>query len=340
MGSMAMATAGGVKIIYGAEGFTHIDAQEAAAILKVAKDGGIEVIDTANLYANSEKKLGNLKAAEHFVIHTKTPGVVPGCLSRQSILQGMEKSLRELGVASVDTYYLHTPDGATPLEETLSAIQQLYEEGKFRVFGVSNMSAVEVQRVYDVAKQNSYVRPSVYQGNYNPVARHMQRDLLPLLRQLGIKFYAYSPLAGGFLAKTARDIRAADTLSGRWSRDDPVGRMYHQLYNRPSLVRALEKWEQLADDNGVKMAELAYRWMLYHSSLSGDLGDAIVVGARRASQLEETLRFARKGPLEEHILPHIEDIWQLVENEVRLSVNRCENTTNVISQAPIDNMQG
>lgn len=334
-----MATRPPVKIIYGAESLTHVTDEEAASLLEVAKSGGITDIDTAYLYKNSEKVLGRLNAARDFVIHTKAPGVIPGCMSRDSILDGMKKSLHELRADKVELFYLHTADPATPLEETLSAVQQLYNEGKFETFGISNLSAKQVQELYDHAEKNSFVLPSVYQGNYNPVARHAEKELLPLLRQLGIKFYAYSPLAGGFLAKTAKSI-GSNELDGRWSQADPVGQMYHKLYNRPSLVKALGTWERLAQENGLKMAEMAYRWMIYDSNLRADLGDSIIVGSRRASQLEETLEFVQKGPLDEHILAEIENIWVSVEQDVsRKMVLQCICTAN-IPQAPIDNMQG
>ncbi|KAJ9606383.1 hypothetical protein H2200_009344 [Cladophialophora chaetospira] len=308
-------------IIYGAESLSHVDEQEAASILNVAKKGGITAIDTAALYKGSERLLGQLDVALDFTIHTKTPGVIPGCMSQESIINGMEQSLHDLHLDKVEIYYLHTADSATPLEETLSAIQQLYKHGKFDKLGISNLSTEQVQDLYDLAKEKSMILPSVYQGNYNPVARHAEKNLFPLLRKLGIKFYAYSPLAGGFLAKSARDLRG-DNMHGRWSRDDPVGQIYHKLYNRPSLVAALEQWERLAHENGMKMAEMAYRWILYDSALKPELGDKIIIGSRRASQLEETLEIAHKGPLKKFVLHQIDLIWQSVENE-----------------APIDNMQ-
>lgn len=310
-----MAAKSPVQIVYGAESLSHVEEQEASSILEVARNGGITEIDTAYLYANSERMLGRLNASEQFTIHTKAPGVLAGCMNREGIINGMRTSLEELGVTEVDIYYLHTADPATPLEETLLAVQQLYDEGKFRVLGISNLSSKQVQELYDLAKSNSYVLPSVYQGNYNPVARHAEEDLLPLLRKLGISFYAYSPLAGGFLAKTALALHG-DKLEGRWNRNDQVGQMYHKLYNRPSLVAALDTWEQIAHDNDLGMAEMAYRWMLYHSSLHPEYKDRIIVGTRRAVQLEDTLKLAKKGPLVESVLSRIEAIWPSVALEV------------------------
>lgn len=147
------------------------------------------------------------------------------------------------------------------------------------------------------------------------MARHAEEDLLPLLRQLGISFHAYSPLAGGFLAKTALALRG-DKLEGRWDPNDQVGQMYHKLYNRPSLVAALDTWEQIALDNDLGMAEMAYRWMLYHSSLRQEYNDRIIIGTRRAVQLEDTLRLATKGPLVDNVLSRIEAIWPSVAQEV------------------------
>lgn len=86
-------------------------------------------------------------------------------------------------------------------------VQQLYQLGCFKRFGLSNFLAQDVQKAYDYAKERGYVLPTVYQGNYSPVARLQETLLFPTLRKLGIAFYAYSPLAGGFLTKTAEDIK-------------------------------------------------------------------------------------------------------------------------------------
>ena len=160
---------------------------------------------------------------------------------------------------------------------------------------------------------HAYVLPTVYQGNYNPVARHADSDLFPLLRKLGMRFYAYSPLAGGFLTKSAATIAAGN--SGRFNRGDRGGQLYQKMYNRPSLLTALEEWDAIACDAGISRAALAYRFVAFHSSLDGSKGDGVVVGASRPEQLRGTLEELRKGGLEPSTVERVERIWESVKGE-------------------------
>lgn len=217
----------------------------------------------------------------------------------------------------VDVYFLHSPDPETPLEETLAAIQELYAAGKFRRFGLSNFLPDQVQQAYDICKEKGYVLPSVYQGNYNPVARRIEADLFPLLRKLNMSFFAYSPLAGGFLTKKHEDITNG-VSGGRFDKDSRIGQMYHKLYNKPTLLAALEKWEDIAKDAGVSQAELAYRWVAFNSALKREHGDGIILGASRPSQLENTLEGLEKGPLDGEVVKRIEGVWDTVKDEAPL----------------------
>jgi aflatoxin B1 aldehyde reductase len=170
-----------------------------------------------------------------------------------------------------------------------------------------------VEKVYNICKENSYPLPTIYQGNYNPVARHIESDLFPLLRKLKIAFYAYSPLAGGFLVKDASLFTSQG--SGRWGKDNPLGLMYRTLYGKPALLQALKEWDAIAKEAGVSKAALAYRWVLYHSALKGELGDGCIIGASRTEQLQETLQDVKEGPLPKGAVERIEGIWGRVENE-------------------------
>lgn len=158
-----------------------------------------------------------------------------------------------------------------------------------------------------------YVVPSVYEGNYSPITRHLETDILPLLRKLGISFYAYSPLAGGFLVKSAKTILEAK--EARWNPNTRVGLMYQKMYNRPKLLAALSDWESVAKEAGLSKAALAYKWVAYHSALSPQFEDAIIVGASRPAQLDETLHNLRSGPLAPDIVVKIEDLWLSVKDQ-------------------------
>lgn len=153
--------------------------------------------------------------------------------------------------------------------------------------------------------------PTVYEGNYNPVAR-LQEDLLfPTLRKLGIAFYAYSPLAGGFLTKTAQQISEG---AGRFN-DQTIGGMYKAMYAKPSFISVLAKWEKLAAEEGVSRAELAYRWVAHNSPLKREYGDGIIIGSGKNEQLEETLQGIEKGKLSDNACKVIDAIWEEVKHD-------------------------
>ena len=189
----------------------------------------------------------------------------------------------------------------------------------YNKFGLSNFSCDDVIKIYDFAKSRGYVLPTVYQGNYNPVARHYDSTLFPLLRELRIAFYAYSPLAGGFLVKDPETFRSGGD-QGRWDPNTRLGAIHRHLYDKSKLVEALSEWDSIATDARVSKAALAYRWVMYNSMLDPELGDGIIIGASRHQQLEQTLRDIEYGPLDASVAERIDTVWDLVKE-----------------QAPIDN---
>ena len=207
---------------------------------------------------------------------------------------------------------MHAPDRETPLSETCAGINDAYKEGLFKRFGLSNYSPEDVQAVYDECKKNDWVLPSVYQGNFSPVARKQEETLFPVLRKLDIAFYAYSPIAGGFLTKTRDEIQAG---KGRFDTSTPLGKMYAGLYSKPSYLEALGKWDQIAKDNGLERAEMAYRWVTFNSLLTKQHGDACIIGARHIGQLDETLTWLDKGPLTNATCQKINELWKGIEHE-------------------------
>ncbi|MCJ1394325.1 hypothetical protein MMC18_007203 [Xylographa bjoerkii] len=302
-----------IRILFGTHPISEWSKETQEEFLAVLQEHHVKDIDTACNYPGSEKALGDLGAPKNFIIHTKAPGFSPGCLSKDKVLAASKKSLEELGTNSVETYFLHSPDSETPIEETTEAMQELYAAGKYKYFGLSNFPAAEVQKIYDYCKSKDYVLPTVYQGNYNPVARHTEADLFPLLRKLGIRFYAYSPLAGGFLVRSPEAIEKAD--EGRFDKTTRVGEMYHKLYNRPALIKALTEWEAISKEAGVSKAALAYRWVTFNSILKPEYEDGIILGGSRPAQLEETLKALQEGPLKPEIAEKIDLVWEAVKHE-------------------------
>ncbi|KAL2355071.1 NADP-dependent oxidoreductase domain-containing protein [Cryomyces antarcticus] len=295
-----------IRILFGTHPIHGWSEEKRQEFLKVLKQFSVKGLDTAYIY---EAALGALKCPSEFIIHTKAPGFKSGCLSKDSILAGAKKSFEELGTDHVETYFLHSPDPETPIEETMEAIQELYKAGRFEHFGLSNFEPSDVSKIHQYASSKGYVVPTVYQGNYNPVARHSEDELFPLLRKLGMRFYAYSPLAGGFLVKTAETIRAGG--EGHLDASTTGG----QMYNKPKLVEALNAWEKISQDSGISKSQLAYRWVTYNSQLATKYQDGIIVGASRPEQLKETLEEIEKGPLPEKAAEQIEHVWQTVKDE-------------------------
>lgn len=125
-----------------------------------------------------------------------------------------------------------------------------------------------------------------------------------------MSFWAYSPLAGGFLAKTPQEIR--DGNKGRWDKNTDIGKRYHAMYSKPTLISALDRWEAAAESIGTTKA---YRWVRYNSKLEGARGDRIIIGASSPGQLKETLKGLRKKSLDASILPEIDSIWESVKDE-------------------------
>jgi aryl-alcohol dehydrogenase-like predicted oxidoreductase len=199
-----------------------------------------------------------------------------------------------------------------PFEEQAETINDLYKRGSLKRFGLSNFTAEEVERIYNICKENNYILPSVYQGNYNLITRKNEQQLFPLLKKLGIHFYAYSPLAGGFLIKTPDQIKNAESQS-RFDTSTRVGQLYAGYYCKETLFSALEKFQNGCKKHNIKPSEACFSWLLNHSQLKE--GDAIILGASNMEQLREGLHDSRGVQLSSEMLQQLEDLWKAVESE-------------------------
>jgi aflatoxin B1 aldehyde reductase len=317
------------KIIFGGAGLSDMGKfnteESRTEVLDVLLKHGIKTIDSARLYPGSEVAIGALDKRNDFVIDTKlVGGFSPGNVTYDHVVKDVPDSLERVKIKQFDILYIHAPDTSNPFEDTLKGINETYENGAFRRFGLSNFSAEQVQQVYDICKDKGYVLPTAYQGNYSPVARHLEASLFPLLKKLGIVFYAYSPIAGGFLTKTAADL---DAGAGRFN-PQAIGGLYTKLYDKPSLRAALIKWNEIADKEGVSKAELAYRWVAHHSVIAEDgwvkgEQNGVIIGASKLEQVEQTAEGIKKGKLSQEAVKGIEEIWQSVK-----------------ADAPVDNFWG
>jgi aflatoxin B1 aldehyde reductase len=303
-----------LKYIFGAGDVGSISAEDLEALIRILGRYNIQSIDTARIYIDSEKRLGDASVCSSFLVDTKTPCLVKQALGHGSIVAGLDKSLSLLKASKVDVYYLHMPDEDTPMEETVDTIQELYRLGKFQRFGLSNFLPEDVRKIHAYAKSTGGIAPTVYQGHYNCFARSIEQSLFPTLRELGMSFYAYSPLAGGLFAKDPDDLRSKRRV-GRFYNSARGDSMYSAMYNKPSIIEGLREWRMIAEEAGEKPAILAYRWVVFHSAMTVQNGDAVIIGARKPLQLEETLEGLKAGPLDGNIVRRIEVLWKSIEND-------------------------
>lgn len=313
----------GLKIVFGTVGFNpgsaFGDHKAINEVLDVLERNGVKNLDTAQLYHQSETLLGEVDAGKRFIIDTKSKGGFDlGNALKPNVLRELAHESNEiLKVKPVDIFYIHAHDVTIPIETWIPVVDELYKDGVFKRFGLSNFFPEDVQAVYDYCKKHNYVLPNVFQGNYNPVARRQDKELFPLLKKLGMAFYAYSPIAGGFLTKTKQGL-LEERDAGRFAEGKPASGIYRSLYLKPSYLDALAEWEQIAKDEGCSRAELAYRWVSYNSPLKAEDGDAVIFGASKLSQVEETIQSLRKGPLKPETAKAIDHVWEKIKHEAPL----------------------
>jgi aflatoxin B1 aldehyde reductase len=284
-----------------------------AQVLDVLLSHGVTNLDTARLYGDSETCIGALESRTKFTIDTKlVGGFSPGNVHKDQVIADTADSLKTVGIKQFDIFYIHAPDPSVPFEETLEGVNEAHKAGVFRRFGLSNFSEAQVKQVHDICSKNNYVLPTVYQGNFSPVARHLETLLFPTLKKLGIAFYAYSPIAGGFLTKSAKDL---DSGAGRFN-SAAIGGLYSKLYDSPTMREALVTWNEIAAKEGVSNAELAYRWVAHHAlneEFAKGEENGVIFGASSVEQIEQTIKGIKKGRLSESAVQGIEGIWKSVE---------------------------
>ena len=238
---------------------------EAIALIHRALDLGVTLLDTADVYGNSEIQVGKaLKGRRDGVIlATKfgfATGVSPNARreaagrmingSAQYVRQACDASLERLGVDHIDLYYLHRVDPSTPIEETVGAMADLVKQGKVRHIGLSEPSTATVRRAHKVHPL------AAIQTEYSLFSRDPEDELLPLLRDEGIALVAYSPLGRGFLAGRFR--QPEDLAQDDWRRGNPR----FQGENFAKNLRLADQLHELAVRKGCTAAQLALAWLL------------------------------------------------------------------------------
>jgi len=320
-----------INIVFGAMTIGKPGAEQARvhslddskALLDIFQKHGHNEIDTARYYGegSSEEYLGQLGWQDRgIVMDTKlypTRGKFPGAqLSHEpeDLRTNLIRSLEALKTKKVDMWYLHGPDRTTPYEVTLKAVNDLHKEGYFDRFAISNYMAWEVAQICELCDRNGWIKPCAYQGVYNALHRTVEQELFSCLRKYGMAFYAYNPLAGGYLTdRYHRDDEESKHEEG--SRFDPnrvQGKMYRARYWNKEYFDALDILRPVVKKHGLTEAECALRWMTHHSQLKRELNDAIIIGASSTKHLEQNLIDLEKGPLPNEVLEALDRGWEKV----------------------------
>jgi len=263
------------------------DESTSAAMFARCREAGINFFDCANVYSQgkAEEILGRLmKPCRDELVITSKVGIAFGQgpnnrgLSRRHIQMMVEGSLRRLGTDRLDVYFCHHSDPATPIDETLAAMNDLVRAGKVLYAGVSNWSAWQVAEAQGLCERRSWAKIAVLQPMYSLAKRTAEVEILPLAKARGIGVIPYSPLGGGLL--TGKYTPTQRDEGGRLS----TNKMYAQRYKRDSYFEIAQRFAEYARAAGVHPATLAVAWVKAHPAVT-----APIIGARNVAQLEASL---------------------------------------------------
>jgi aryl-alcohol dehydrogenase-like predicted oxidoreductase len=262
-------------------------ADESERIVRRALERGIRVFDTANAYnaGEAERILGRALGRDRdgVVVATKvgfgrTAGRPEG-LSPGVIEQALRGSLERLGTDRVDVYYLHVPDPATPIEQTLDAMKREVDAGRVRAWGVSNYAAWQILEMNQLAAARSLASPVVSQVLYNVLHRQLDIDYFAFARRFPIHTTIFNPLAGGLLAGKHR-VGEAPSRGSRFDNNA----LYQRRYYTPAMFARVEQLRVVAESEGMTMVALAYAWVASRGGV-----DSILVGPASVQQLDDAL---------------------------------------------------
>ncbi|MEB3371990.1 aldo/keto reductase [Saccharopolyspora mangrovi] len=275
-----------------------VDAAGAATMLDTALDAGITAVDTANGYAGGETEriLGRLLPSRRDRISLATKAGMPhpdagehSPLSPTGLRASVDGSLSRLGVERIDLFYLHQPDRAASLTDTLATIASLIAEGKIGALGVSNFAAWQIAELNHVADEVGAPRPVIAQQLHNLLARRVEEEYVEFAEVSGLLTMVYNPLAGGLL--TGRHSFERDPSSGRFA-DSRLAEMYRKRYWDERLFDAIERLGAIADNAGIPLVELSLRWVLSKPATS-----AVLLGGSKVEQLRANIAALGAGPL-------------------------------------------
>ena len=278
----------------------QIDVEGARRQIGMARDAGVNLIDTADVYSGgtSEEILGQALGTDRdeVLIGTKVrmpmgEGPNDAGLSRHHIIRSAEASLRRLKTDYIDLYQVHEWDGHTPLEETLSALDSLVQAGKVRYVGASNYSAWHLMKALWISDREHLSRFVSQQIYYSLQARDAETELVPVSLDQGLGILVWSPIAGGL-------------LSGKYRRgvEAPAGSRHLSEWNEPpvhdedQLYDTIDVLVKLGEDRGVSAAQVALAYTMAKPGVT-----SLIVGARTEEQLADNLGAAELALSEEDI---------------------------------------
>ncbi|NNC21808.1 aldo/keto reductase [Corallococcus exiguus] len=275
---------------FGGEGYwKNIGQQgqsEADALVGRCLDAGINFFDTANVYSygQSEELLGKALAEKRsqVVLATKVrgrmgPGQNETGLSRYHIFDSVHASLKRLGTDHIDLLQIHGYDVATPLEETLRALDDLVSQGKVRYLGASNLAAWQLMKALGLSDHRGLSRFESLQAYYSIAGRDLERELVPLMKDQQVGLMVWSPLAGGFLSGKYRRNAEGPEGARRTTFDFPP-------VDRERAYNAIDVMDEVAKETGTTVARVALAWLLHQPHVT-----TVILGAKTQAQLEDNL---------------------------------------------------
>lgn len=268
--------------------------EQVNEMVRQAVDGGINFIDTANVYSEGLSEQMTGRAIRELglnrydlVIATKVrgqmgPGPNDSGLSRKHILQQADESLTRLQMDYIDLYQIHGFDALTPMQETLEALDTLVRNGKVRYIGCSNLAAWQIMKAQGISALKNLSRFVSLQAFYTIASRDLERELVPMLLDQKMGLMVWSPLAGGF-------------LSGKYSRVNPSKEGRRANFDFPPLNKEkaydiMEVMQVMADEKQVTVAQIALAWLLHQPAVT-----SVIIGAKRPEQLSDNLNSVQVG---------------------------------------------
>lgn len=301
-----------VSVVSVGSWLTHgrtVDLEGTRAIMRTAFDAGINFFDTADVYHRgaAETVLGQIlpdyRRAD-LVIATKcffpmSDGPNDRGLSRKHIFESVHDSLQRLQTDYIDLYQFHRYDSETPLEESISAVNDLVKQGKILYWGVSEWSAAQIAEAASIARDHYRLALTSNQPQYNLLNPYIEQGVIPTSERFGVGQVVFSPLAQGIL--TGKYRPGQPPPEGSRGADDSSNQFMHGWLTDASLEKVVRA-EALVKDAGMTLGEYALAWCLRNSNVA-----SVITGASRPEQVTQNVR-AASLTLSEELIESVEAV--------------------------------